>query len=210
MRKTWNLARLLKPRSICVVGGREAARVVEQCRRMEFTGVIYPVHPEREEIEGLPCLKSVDDLPEVPDATFIGVHRDLTIAVVRSLAGSGAGGAVCYASGFSESGEDGRSLQATLLEAAGDMPIIGPNCYGLINYLDGVPLWPDQHGGRRVERGVAILSQSSNIAITLTMNRRALPIAAVITLGNRVQLDAPAVMDTLLEDGRASPRSGFS
>lgn len=202
MRKTWNLARLLKPRSICVVGGREAARVVEQCRRMEFAGAIYPVHPEREEIEGLPCFKSVDDLPEVPDATFIGVRRDLTIAVVRSLAGSGAGGAVCYASGFSESGEDGRSLQAALLEAAGDMPIIGPNCYGLINYLDGVPLWPDQHGGRRVERGVAILSQSSNIAITLTMNRRALPIAAVITLGNRVQLGAPAVMDTLLEDGR--------
>ena len=27
------------------------------------------------------------------------------------------------------------------------MPIIGPNCYGFVNYLDGAPLWPDQHGG---------------------------------------------------------------
>ena len=37
------------------------------------------------------------------------------------------------------------------------MPILGPNCYGLINYLDGALLWPDQHGGRRVERGVALI-----------------------------------------------------
>ncbi len=171
---------------------------------MEFPGAIYPVHPERAEIEGLSCFRSVDDLPEAPDAAFVGVRRDLTVAVVRSLAARGAGGAVCYASGFGESGEEGRGLQTALLDAAGDMPIVGPNCYGLINYLDGVPLWPDQHGGRRVERGVAILSQSSNIAITLTMNRRGLPIAAVITLGNRAQLGAPAVMDTLLDDRRVT------
>lgn len=171
---------------------------------MEFQGAVYPVHPARAEVEGLPCFGSVDDLPEAPDAAFVGVRRDLTVSVVRSLAARGAGGAVCYASGFGESGEEGRDLQAALLDAAGDMPIVGPNCYGLINYLDGVPLWPDQHGGRRVERGVAILSQSSNIAITLTMNRRGLPIAAVITLGNRAQLGAPAVMETLIEDGRVT------
>ena len=169
---------------------------------MEFPGAVYPVHPERAEIEGLSCFRSVDDLPEAPDAAFVGVRRDLTVAVVRSLAARGAGGAVCYASGFGESGEEGKGLQAALLDAAGDMPIVGPNCYGLINYLDGAPLWPDQHGGRRVERGVAILSQSSNIAITLTMNRRGLPIAAMITLGNRAQIGAPALMDALLDDGR--------
>ena len=48
------------------------------------------------------------------------------------------------------------------------MPIIGPNCYGLINYADGALLWPDQHGGERLPagtRGVAIITQSSNIAV---------------------------------------------
>ncbi|MEI9985596.1 MAG: hypothetical protein WDN69_21855 [Aliidongia sp.] len=45
------------------------------------------------------------------------------------------------------------------------MPFLGPNCYGVINYLDGVLLWPDQHGGKRVERGVAIVTQSGNIAV---------------------------------------------
>ena len=63
----------------------------------------------------------------------------------------------------------------------------GPNCYGLINYLDGALLWPDQHGGARVERGVAIVTQSSNIAINMTMQRRGLPIAYVATAGNQAQ-----------------------
>jgi hypothetical protein len=55
------------------------------------------------------------------------------------------------------------------------MPILGPNCYGLINYLDGALLWPDQHGGVRVERGVAIVTQSSNMAINIEKTKGASP-----------------------------------
>ena len=197
-----DLSRLLNPRSICAIGGREATRVVEQCRRMAFAGAVYPVHPARDEVAGLPCFRSVEDLPEPPDAAFVGVRRDRTVEVVRALAARGAGGAVCYASGFAETGKEGAALQAALVEAAGDMPILGPNCYGLINYLDGAPLWPDQHGGMRRDGGVAIVSQSSNLAITLTMNLRAVPIAAVVTLGNRARVGTADVLDTLLEDGR--------
>ena len=197
-----DLSRLLNPRSICAVGGREAARVVEQCRRMGFAGPVYPVHPARAEVAGLPCYPSVEDLPEAPDAAFVGVRRDRTIEVVRALAARGAGGAVCYASGFRESGEEGAALQTALVRAAGDMPFLGPNCYGLLNYLDGAPLWPDQHGGRRRGRGVAIVSQSGNLAITLTMNLRAAPIAVVVTLGNRAVLGAAQVLGALLEDPR--------
>ena len=197
-----DLSRLLKPRSICAIGGREAARVVEQCRRVGFEGPLYPVHPARAEVAGLPCFPSVEELPEAPDAAFVGVRRDRTVGVVRALADRGAGGAVCYASGFAETGAAGAALQAALVEAAGDMPILGPNCYGLVNYLDGAPLWPDQHGGVRRDRGVAIVAQSSNLAITLTMNLRAVPIAAVVTLGNRARVGTADVLDTLLDDAR--------
>ena len=197
-----DLSRLLRPRSICTIGGREAARVVEQCRRMAFSGPVWPVHPSRSEMGGVTCYRSVEDLPETPDAAFVGVRRDRTVEVVRRLAARGAGGAVCYASGFAESGKEGADLQAALVEAAGDMPILGPNCYGLVNYLEGVPLWPDQHGGTRRERGVAIISQSSNLAITLTMNRRAVPIAVVATLGNRASIGTADVLGALLADGR--------
>ena len=95
-------------------------------------------------------------------------------------------------------------MNAALLSAAGSMPFLGPNCYGVINYLDGALLWPDQHGGKRVERGVAILSQSSNIGINLTMQARGLPIAYLIALGNQAQTDLGDALDTLLRDERVS------
>ncbi|MCS5556246.1 MAG: acetate--CoA ligase family protein, partial [Arenicellales bacterium] len=113
------------------------------------------------------------------------------------------GGAVCYASGFSES-EDGKQLQAELVQAAGNMPILGPNCYGLINYLDGALLWPDQHGGQRVKRGVALFTQSSNILLNLTMQTRGLPIAYVLALGNQAQTDVAHAIEAVVADDRVT------
>jgi hypothetical protein len=69
------------------------------------------------------------------------------------------------------------------------MVLIGPNCYGLLNYVSGAALWPDQQGGRRVESGVAIITMSSNVGFNLTMQRRGLPIAYMVSLGNRLKFD---------------------
>jgi len=170
---------------------------------MEFAGDIWPVHPSAGEVEGYRCFSSVEELPSSPDASFIGVNRHITVDIVRSLSQKGAGGAVCYASGFKEV-SDGEDLNDALIESAGGMPILGPNCYGVINYLDGALLWPDQHGGRRVDRGVALLTQSSNIGINLTMQARGLPLAYLIALGNQAQTDLATVLETLVEDDRVS------
>src|SRR3546814_10373587 len=83
------------------------------------------------------------------------------------------------------------------------MPILGPNCYGMINYGDGALLWPDQHGGRRLpdgQRGVAIVTQSSNIAINMTMQRRGLSLAYVVTAGNQAQTGLSEIALGLLDD----------
>jgi len=202
-----DLSRLLRPQSIAVVGGSWSRSVVEQCVRMQYQGDIWPVHPELNQVHGFKCYRTVDELPAVPDATFIGVNRHLTVDIVKKLALSDAGGAVCFASGFSEAAaEDEASveLQNQLLDAASGMPIIGPNCYGLINYLDGALLWPDQHGGKRVERGVAIITQSSNIAINMTMQRRGLPIAYVMTAGNQAKVSIADMAMALLDDERVT------
>ena len=170
---------------------------------MAFVGDIWPVHPSASEVEGYRCYRSVEQLPNSPDASFIGVNRHITIDIVRSLSKKGAGGAVCYASGFSEV-QDGAVLNEALVQSAGEMPILGPNCYGVINYLDGALLWPDQHGGQRVDRGVALLTQSSNIGINLTMQSRALPIAYLIALGNQAQTDLAGVLEALIADDRVT------
>lgn len=78
-----------------------------------------------------------------------------------------------------------RDSSGALGGGGGDMPIVGPNCYGFLNYLDNVTLWPDQHGGiPLVALRVAIVGQSSNMAINMTMQRRRLPIA-LLTAGTR-------------------------
>ena len=198
--------RLIRPRSIAVVGGREASRVAEQCDRMDFDGALWPVHPTRGTVAGRTAYPSVAELPAAPDAAFVAVNRHATVETVATLARMGAGGAVCYASGFLEA-NDGGALQQALVEAAAGMPIVGPNCYGLINFLDGVPLWPDQHGGRRLgpkERGVAIVTQSSNIGVSLTMQQRGLPVAYLVTAGNQAQLGISGLACALLDDERVS------
>ncbi|RUW85722.1 acetate--CoA ligase family protein [Mesorhizobium sp. M1E.F.Ca.ET.063.01.1.1] len=204
------LERLLRPKSIAVFGGAQAAAVVAQSIKMGFAGKIWPVHPTKDEVAGCKAYRSVADLPGAPDAAFVGVNRHLTIEVVKALAERGAGGAVCFAAGFLETeayDEDGERLQAELVGAAGEMPIIGPNCYGLINYADGALLWPDQHGGIRLPeggKGVAIITQSSNIAINMTMQKRGLPIAFLMTAGNQAQTGLSEMALGLIEDERVT------
>jgi len=181
--------RLLKPRSIAVFGGAQAQEVIRQSDHMGYKGEIWPVHPKKTEILGRKVYRSVADLPGSPDAAYVGVNRYLTIDIVRDLATRDAGGAVCYATGFTEAGEEGSELEKQLLEASGDMPLVGPNCYGLLNYLDGAMLWPDQQGGQRVDEGVAVITMSSNVGFNLTMQRRGLPIAYMISLGNKLKFD---------------------
>ena len=202
-----SLNRLIRPRSIAVFGGKEAGRVVEQCKKMGYTGEIWPVHPSKDEVHGYRCYRSVADLPAAPDAAFVGVNRNLTIDIMRELREKGAGGAICYASGFSEAVKelpDGHELQAKLVEAAGNMAVVGPNCYGFINMLDGALLWPDQHGMVRTERGVAVLTQSSNIACNISMQMRGLPLAYLMTAGNQAQTGLSALAVAALEDPRVT------
>lgn len=199
-----DLERLLRPRSIAVVGGGAwCDSVIEQNQKIGFKGDIWPVHPKKYSVGGLPAFKTLADLPNAPDATFIGVNRRATIDLVGELNQMGAGGAVCFASGFKETA-DGADLNDQLLAAAGGMPILGPNCYGVLNAVDQVALWPDQHGLVPVESGVAILAQSSNIAINLTMQQRGLPIAYTITAGNQAQQGLASIAQTVIRDDRVT------
>lgn len=199
-----DLSRLLRPRTIAVVGGGAWCNaVITQLQKSNYQGQIFPVHPKGGEICNLSVYKGISDLPAAPDASFIGVNRNITVEIVQALSDQGAGGAVCFASGFAEV-EDGHIINENLLKVAGDMPILGPNCYGLINAFDGALLWPDQHGCQPVETGVALLTQSSNIAVNLTMQARALPIGYVITCGNQAQTSQAEIAIGLLDDPRVS------
>ena len=202
------LSRTLNPRSIALFGTSPAQSVIEQCLKLGFTGELWPVHPTRETLAGIKCFKSVADLPSAPDVAFVAVNRNATIDVVKQLAKIGAGGAVCYASGFAESGTqsgvNGVELQHQLVAVAGEMPLLGPNCYGYINAFDGVALWPDQHGCESVTSGVAIVSQSGNVGLNITLQQRGLNLAYLVTVGNQAVAGIEDCLEVFINDSRVT------
>lgn len=199
-----NLKRLLAPRHLAFIGGRSMARALKRCAEGGYSGQLWLVNPRHAELEGVPCVRSVSDLPCGPDAVFIATNKELTVQTVGELAAKGAGGAICYASGFAETGAEGQALQDQLLAAAGDMALLGPNCYGLLDYLHSAALWPVAHGGQAVEKGVAVLTQSGNFAYNLSMSDRSLPIAYMASVGNQAQLGVAELMDVLLDEPRVT------
>jgi acetyl-CoA synthetase len=162
------------------------------------------VHPTRSHLGGVPCFADLSHLPGVPDAAFVAVNREASVAVVAELARMGVAGVVAHASGFAETGEEGARLQRELVAAAGDVALIGPNCLGLVNYLDGAALWPEQQGGARVDSGVALIAQSGNITENLTMQRRCLPIAMMVTIGNSAVTGVVDLVEAVLADPRVT------
>ena len=185
-----------------MVGGDLVNRLVASCEQMGFTGRIWPVNPGRDRLAGLECFPDLRELPSPPDAAFLAVNRRGTIEAVATLAEMGAGSAVCYASLFAEQGRDGADYQRRLVDAAGEMPILGPNCYGLINAVDRVALWPDLVGCEPVPEGVALISQSGNVGLNLSFQRRQLPISHLVTVGNQAVVGIEDLMEELLKDGR--------
>jgi len=184
-RRAANLNRLLNPKQIAVYGGKDAEVVINECRRIGYNGQIWPVNPKRKKIAGINCFSSTEKLPYAPDASFIAVPREPAIDIIKTLRINGGGGAVCYTAGFSEIGGDGIELEKKLIKASGDIALIGPNCYGAINFLNKVALWPFAHGGKCPGYGAAIVTQSGMLSSDLLMSQRSMPFAYMISAGNQ-------------------------
>ncbi|HTD12527.1 MAG TPA: CoA-binding protein, partial [Steroidobacteraceae bacterium] len=199
------LHRLLAPRSIALIGGAWADAVAAASGVIGYAGEVWRVHPSRPSSPAQRYFRSVDELPAAPDAAFIAAPNREVPAIAAALARRGAGGFVCFAAGFSETATaEGERLTAELLTNAADLPFFGPNCYGFVNFFDGVALWPDQVVGARRERGVALICQSGTIALNLLFNERSLPIGCVLTVGNQTRLAAEDLIELMCEDERVT------
>jgi acyl-CoA synthetase (NDP forming) len=201
--KQKNLKQMLRPRHIVFIGSKNIIEHgVQNCKKLGFLGNVYAVNKTVLQMDGVRCYNNINELPEVPDAAFIAVRGDRTIQVIRELRLMGVAGCVCYAAGFAEIGNN--QLDKELTEAAGDMALVGPNCYGIINFLDHAPLWFDRFGSEPTDKGVAIISQSGNLSFNITMNDRSLPLAYILSIGNQAVLDIADYVTVLCEDPRVT------
>lgn len=203
------LLRLLQPRSVALVGATPRPEgLVSLVRRnldaVGFRGKVFAVNPRYGEVYGGPCYPSLADLPETPDAVFIGVNAGAAVEVVEEAARLAIPAAVVNASGFADGGAAGQALQERMRGAAGrsGLSLCGPNNMGFINYLDEVALWTGIVPRQAAPGRTALVSQSGSISIALTEHARGLPFSHVITAGNEAVLTAADYLELLVEDER--------
>ncbi|MER8961744.1 acetate--CoA ligase family protein [Mesorhizobium sp. M0701] len=195
------LKRMLTPRSAVFLGGAAMIPAIEYCRARGFRGRIHVVNPRRSELAGIPCLPSVASLPDAPDMAYVAVPRENAIDLVRELSQFGVAGAVCNTSGFSEM-QGGQRSQLDLVEAAGDMPIIGPNCPGVANFADRSVFIMDHFGDHDTDGSVAVVSNGGAYLSDMGCSDRGLPLAYSVGLGNQAMVTVADIMDVVLDDGR--------
>ena len=192
------LARLLAPRAVAVVGatetaGRPGRLVTEQLTAAGLT--VYPVHPKRSAILGLPAYATVGDVPDDVDLAVVAVAAEAAVEATEACVARRLPYVVVLAGGFGEAGPDGEALQARLERAIAGSPtrLLGPNTLGLQVPASGLDTVFVEHAGTADSLdsvGIALISQSGSVAVEAV--RRAavtsFPLRAFIGLGNAADL----------------------
>jgi acyl-CoA synthetase (NDP forming) len=209
------IARLLNPRSVAIVGasatpGALGASVLRNLERMDFRGDIHLINPNRTEINGRPCLRSIEELPLGVDAAVLAIPRAGVLDAVASLARRGTGAAVIFSSGFAEGGEVGRAEQREIARIAAEhrMLIEGPNCLGMVNHVNGVALTfvETSPAPLRGRRGIGIVSQSGAMACVLgtMLASRDLGVSYSVSTGNEAASGVEDFIEYLLTEPQTS------
>ena len=196
---TFSVTRLLRPRSVAIVGmsadpASIGARCLASLERFGYRGDIYLVNPKRSEIDGRACVASVDDLPLGVDVAILVIPQAATVEAVAACVRRLVGAAVVFTSGFSESGAEGMAQQEAMTRTAreGGLALLGPNCYGLVNYVDGIPLTsgPVQPIFPGDRPALAIISQSGGMMGCLleAASARNVPLSFAVSTGNEAVL----------------------
>jgi acyl-CoA synthetase (NDP forming) len=207
------VGRILEPRSIAIVGASADPRafggfVLGNLERFGFAGAIHLVSRSSAEINGRPCVKTVDELPFDVDVAVLAIPEAGVLDAVKACGARRVGGVVIYASGYSEAGDEGRAKQQQLADAAREagLLLLGPNCMGYTNFAAGVPLTfePVTPYPSRGRPGVAVLAQSGAMAANLrdAFIGRGQVLTAAVSTGNEAVIGVEDVLAHFIADPR--------
>ena len=200
---------LLRPRSVAIVGAsadtaKLTGRPLAYLEKYGFTGEIYPVNPRYETIGAHRCYPDIAALPQPPDAAIVLLGGGRVLDAVRQLAEIGTRSAIVLASGFGESGAEGRARQEELRRVAGTMRLLGPNTIGLVNVSEGIVLSASNAlvTDEIIAGNIALVSQSGGILGSLLSRAQAAGIgySKLIATGNECDLEVSDLIDHLVDD----------
>lgn len=202
-----NLNKLLKPTSVAVIGASEKEGFGgDVCRNIlsyvEDRSHVYFIHPKRDSVFGVPCYKSISDVPENVDLMVICTSQKTVIPLLQEGAKKGVGGAVVFASGYGEVGTaEGKQNEAELIAAAKelDIAVMGPNCAGFVNYIDNVQAFAFISVKRDRKGSVGVVSQSGQLCLSM-MDDPGMRFSYNISAGNGKIVQMEDYMDFLVDD----------
>ncbi|QRN86387.1 acetate--CoA ligase family protein [Clostridia bacterium] len=202
-----NLEKLLKPNRIAVVGASEKEGFGgDTCRNiMEYTkdlSSVFFVNPKRDVIFGQPCYHSLSEIPGDIDMVIICTSKKLVVPLLEEASSKGCGGAVVFASGYSEVGTDeGRKAEEELKALCQDLNIalMGPNCAGFVNYIDNVNAFAFISDKRDRTGSVGFVSQSGQFCLSL-MDSPNMKFSYSISAGNSRIVTMEDYIDFLVDD----------
>ena len=210
------VAKFLRPRSVAIVGmsarpGSPGQVILQSLKLNKFAGDIHLVGRSNEPIDGRPVLKSPEDLPPGIDLAVFTLPaagvRDAVAACVKSKVGS----AMVFAAGFAEAGE--RDLQDEVAATArnGGLAIVGPNCLGYTNNVDGMMLHmlfarEALRFGQGSQPGLAVVGQSGGMLghFQRASEGRGIPLSYVVSTGNEIGLELTDFVEYLVDDPATS------
>lgn len=184
---------LLAPRSIAIIGASEspdswAPEIHRSLRHIGYRGDLYPVNPKYDVVWGLPCRPSILDVPTKVDLVVVVVPARVAVRMVEDCGRAGARGVMVVSSGFAEAGAEGRALQTDLRSVAAehDLPVLGPNVEGFVNYVERVAPYGTTPPPEPVAGGISVLSQSGTVAWTMSQmaSDRGVGLRIILGVGN--------------------------
>jgi acyl-CoA synthetase (NDP forming) len=203
------VARFLRPRSIAVIGistrAGSAGQIILQCLKTNrFAGEVHLVGRTDELIDGRRVLKSADGLPEGVDLAVFTLPAAAVCEAMQACARRKVGTALVFAAGFAETGDHATQDAAAATARAAGLAVVGPNCLGVTNNVDGLMLHMlyAQEALRGVTDGVAIIGQSGGLLghFQRACEGRGIPLSYVISTGNEAGLDSTDFLDFLVDD----------
>lgn len=203
------LEKILRPKSIAIVGASEkpgslGGGILDNLIRFNYDGDVFLINPKRSDIGGRVCYPSIEDLPKAVDCALLAVPRQFIPDTMRSCASVGVGSAIIIAGGFAEQDAEGQRLQDEIIQIAGaaQMPVLGPNCLGAVNYVDRTPLLfgATKAPVRKVTSGVAVISQSGAMAAVLRVafQARGIDLTYGVSTGNEAVTGVEDVLEFLI------------
>ena len=204
------LRKLFAPESIAIIGAsssleRLTGRTLRYLQSFGYGGAIYPINPKADVISGLPVHRNVTEVEGPVDLAILSIKAKLIPDALRACADKKIPFALIYSSGFSETGDRALQEEVSAIARDGGIRVLGPNCQGLANFAEGIPLTFSgalYEVPRPLPGHVALVSQSgafgfSSFGVGLEHGVR---FRYVATTGNQSDLDAVECADYVLED----------